>query len=45
MKKYLCGHGKCCPSIEFKEEKVIITDDDNNQVTMTKEEFEELKKQ
>lgn len=43
----LCGRpGRCCPTVEYieSEDKVIITDDDGDVVTMTYEQYQILKK-
>ncbi len=40
-KIYLCENGKCCPSVELHEDKVLIGED-NNITELTKEEWNNL---
>jgi len=45
MKYYLCGRpGSCCPNVEFDmtTDTVDITDDDDNIISMTLEQFKIL---
>jgi len=46
-KVILCGKKQgCCPTVEYivDEDKVIITDDDGDVVTLTYEQYQKLKK-
>ncbi len=40
----LCGVQGCCPEVVISTKSVVITDDNGGKVTLTKEEFNELKK-
>jgi hypothetical protein len=43
MRYYLCGGGKpCCPSIEELSNGVVIRDDYDGIIVVTKEEFKQL---
>ena len=42
LKVYLCGEKGCCPSVEIKEDAVIIGEEDN-MCTLTHDEWNELK--
>jgi len=42
LKIYLCGEKGCCPSVEVKDDHVVI-DERNNRCTLTIEEWNELK--
>jgi len=39
----LCGRGKCCPTIEKKEENFVIRDDYDGKVVLTKEQLNLLR--
>jgi len=42
LKIYLCGEKGCCPSVEIKENTVVIGEG-NNSCTLTPDEWNELK--
>lgn len=42
MKIYLCGEKGCCPSVEVKDDHVVIGEGDNR-CTLTTDEWNELK--
>ena len=41
-KVYFCGGERCCPSIEFKEEKVVIEDEGKILGSLSKKQFKDL---
>lgn len=41
---YFCGGRRCCPSIQFEEDKVVLKDDFGGEVKYTIEELENLRK-
>jgi hypothetical protein len=43
MRIYLCGEKGCCPSVEIREDCVIIGEEGNSCI-LTLEEWEELKR-
>lgn len=39
----LCGVQGCCPTVEFTDDAVIITDEGDGRVRLTKPQWEDLK--